>query len=138
MRLFAAVLALLLIAPGCYTATVVTGRPMGSTVVQRPFAMGFIYGLIPPPEVNVAQECPQGVAMVRTQMSFVNGLVSALTGGILTPWTIMVTCASGTASLPSSAVEVAASASTADIQAAFAEAAEQAVETEAPVFVAFK
>ncbi len=40
-----------------------------------------------------ASRCPNGVARVETQQSFVNGLVAWITFFIYTPMTIMVTCA---------------------------------------------
>lgn len=138
MRYILALLIALVALPGCYHATVMTGRTPGTTVVDKPFALGFIYGIVPPPTVNVAQECPQGVAMVETEQSIVNALVSIITAGIVTPMHIKVTCASGSASLEQPAVEVAAGATTADIQTAFADAAELAVEGGEPVLVAFK
>src|SRR5690606_15740127 len=51
-------------------------------------------GLIPPPAVNTASTCPNGVAKVETQHSFLNSLVGMITFGIVTPIQITVTCAS--------------------------------------------
>lgn len=79
---------------GCYHATIETGLPSGQEKISQPWAMSFIYGLIPPPTVQVASRCPNGVAKVETQLSFLNGLVSAITFGIVTPMQIDVTCAS--------------------------------------------
>jgi hypothetical protein len=78
---------------GCYHAVIETGRPAGSTVVSKPWAMSFVFGLIPPPVENVAQACPNGVSKVETQHSFLNGLVAAVTFSIITPMQIDVTCA---------------------------------------------
>ncbi len=78
---------------GCYHAQIETGRPAGSTVISKPWAMSFVYGLIPPPVENVAQQCTNGVSKVETQHSFLNGLVAAVTFGIVTPIQIDVTCA---------------------------------------------
>ncbi|MEM6326140.1 MAG: hypothetical protein AAF791_03395 [Bacteroidota bacterium] len=135
-------LAVLLVAPGCYHATVVTGKTPSATVVEQPFALGFVYGIIPPPTLKVAEDCPYGVAKVETQQTVVNGLVSVLTGGLITPWNIKVTCAAaGSASaVPADGAEVtvADTAETADVQAAFSEAADAAVETGDPVYVRFQ
>jgi hypothetical protein len=87
-----AVLALFALA-GCYHAVIETGRPAGSTVITKPWAMSFVYGLVPPPVENVAQQCTNGVSKVETQHSFLNGLVAILSGGIVTPMQIDVTCA---------------------------------------------
>ena len=45
--------------------------------------------------METASRCPNGVARVETQLSFVNQLVSFLTLGIFTPMSIKVTCAAG-------------------------------------------
>jgi hypothetical protein len=55
--------------------------------------MSFVYGLVPPPVENVAQQCTNGVSRVETQHSFLNGLVAALSAGIVTPLQIDVICA---------------------------------------------
>ena len=78
----------------CYHAVIETGRPASSEVIDQPWAMSFVYGLVPPPAVNTASRCPNGVAKVETQHSFLNGLVAAVTFGIVTPIQITVTCAS--------------------------------------------
>lgn len=78
---------------GCFHAIIETGRPAGSTVVHKPWAMSYIYGLVPPPVENVTQQCTNGVSKVETQHSFLNGLVQFLTFGIVTPIDIKVTCA---------------------------------------------
>jgi hypothetical protein len=45
----------------------------------------------------VTRDCPSGIATVETKLTFMNGLVGALTLGIFTPRDVTVTCASGTA-----------------------------------------
>ena len=50
---------------------------------------------MPPPELTVSEQCPNGMAKVETRQSFLNGLVSALTYSIYTPVETKVTCASG-------------------------------------------
>jgi hypothetical protein len=82
-----------LVLVGCYHAVIETGRPAGSTVITKPWAMSFAWGLIPPPLENVSQQCTNGVSKVETQHSFMNGLVAAVTFGIVTPIQIDVTCA---------------------------------------------
>jgi hypothetical protein len=78
---------------GCYHATVETGASPSPEVIYKSFASGWIYGLVPPSTVATAARCPNGVAKVETQLSFVNQLVSFLTLGIYTPMQITVTCA---------------------------------------------
>jgi len=94
--LAAAAAALLL--SGCYHVTVITGAPEGPTVTDKPWQNSFVYGLVPPPELAMREACPQGVAKVETEISFLNGLVSAITWNIYTPLHARVTCASGPAS----------------------------------------
>jgi hypothetical protein len=80
-------------------AVIETGRPAGNQTIEIPWAHSFIHGLVPPAAVNSATTCPSGVARVVTQHSFLNGLAAALTWGLYTPLHIIVTCASGAASL---------------------------------------
>lgn len=87
---FTAAAAILL--AGCYHVTVVTGVPAGNTVVDKPWQMSFVYGLVPPPELNVSAECAQGVATVETERTFVNGLVGVLSGNLVTPLHARITC----------------------------------------------
>jgi hypothetical protein len=135
LRLAALALAAI-VSTGCYHAVIETGRPAGTTVVSRPWTPTFIFGLVAAPEINVAAQCPRGIARVDTQMSFVNGLASFITLGIYTPRTVTVTCASGTASLPGRVIEV-ASTDQAARGAALDAAARLSNETGAPVFVKF-
>lgn len=90
-----AVLGLVLALAGCYHVTVETGKPASNTVINDPWAMAFVGGLIPPDVVNVSSQCRNGVSRVESQLSFLNMLVSGITGSIITPMTITVTCAAG-------------------------------------------
>ena len=109
---------------GCYHATVETGLPAGTETVEKGFAAGWIYGLVPPSTVSTAGRCRTGVAKVETQLSFVNMLVGDLTLGIFTPMSIKVTCAAAHAQIGStSQLAVRAEASPAVMQAVFASAA---------------
>jgi hypothetical protein len=78
---------------GCYHATVETGATPSPEVIDKSFASGWIYGLVPPSTISTAAKCPNGPAKVETKLSFVNQLVSFLTLGIYTPMQITVTCA---------------------------------------------
>jgi hypothetical protein len=91
MRKLAPLFAALLLA-GCYHVTVVTSAAPPGTHVNREWQNSFVYGLVPPPEMNVKDQCPQGVTKVETERSFLNGLVSALTWSIYTPMHTEVTC----------------------------------------------
>ena len=72
----------------CYHVTVVSGQAPSQTVVSKPWHLGFVYGLVFPNDLDVRAECPNGIAKVETQMSVPNWRVSAITFGILTPWTV--------------------------------------------------
>jgi Bor protein len=78
---------------GCYHATIETGAKPSTQTVEKKWASGWIYGLVPPSTVSTTQKCTKGVAKVSTQLSFPNQLVSFLTWGIYTPMEIVVTCA---------------------------------------------
>lgn len=91
MRKLAPMFAALLLA-GCYHVTVVTSAAPPGTHVNREWQNSFVYGLVPPPELNVKDQCPKGVTKVETERSFLNGLVSALTWSIYTPMHTEVTC----------------------------------------------
>ena len=93
MRRLAPLFAALLLA-GCYHVTVVTSAAPPGTHVNKEWQNSFVYGLVPPQELNVKDQCPQGVTKVETERSFLNGLVSALTWSIYTPLHVEVTCSS--------------------------------------------
>jgi len=81
---------------GCYRVTVVTGAPPAPTAeIQRLWQHSFVYGIVPPPEIDASAQCPQGIATVVTERSFLNGLVSILTWSLYTPMQATVTCATG-------------------------------------------
>ena len=86
---------------GCYHATIDTGLTPSTVTIEKPWANGWILGLVPPSPVETARKCPNGVAKIDTQLSFLNQLVDFLTLGIYTPMDIRVTCAQArSASLP--------------------------------------
>jgi hypothetical protein len=80
-------------ASGCYHAVVETGRPQTGAMVERKWAHSFLYGLVPPSPIETASTCPNGVAKVETQLSFLNQIANILTFGIYSPMTIQVWCA---------------------------------------------
>ena len=132
MRAFLSILILVGVS-GCYHATVTTGLEPSARVIEEPFAIGWIYGLVPPETVEAADECDNGVAMVETELSFVNQLVSAITFGIFTPMHIKVTCAAGSA-MGAADVQVGDD----EIQNAFEHAADLAIQEQRPVTVAMR
>ncbi len=89
----AAVLVVIAVVGGCYNARIETGLTPSQEVIKQGWAPSWIYGAVSPPTVEVASQCPNGVAQVHTYHSFLNLLVGGLTFGIFTPITINVTCA---------------------------------------------
>lgn len=77
----------------CYHARIETELSPSAKVVNKPFASSWIFGLVPPSTVKSAMECENGVAVVETELSFVNQLVGLVTFGIYTPMHIKITCA---------------------------------------------
>jgi hypothetical protein len=108
---------------GCFHQIVQTGRTPGTTVVERPWTATWLWGLVPANDISVVSQCPNGVATVETQQSFLNGLVGGLTLGIYTPQEVRVTCASGGAALPGTHhIDVGPGSSVTDRMAAIEEA----------------
>jgi len=134
-RLSLVVSALLLSA--CFHQIVQTGRTPGTTVVERPWTATWLWGLVPAEEISVVSQCPNGVATIETQQSFLNGLVGGLTLGIYTPQEVRVTCASGGASLPGRHIDVAHDAPVSDRVTAIRQAIALAVETHETVQVRY-
>lgn len=119
---------------GCYHAVIQTGRPESSDVISIKWANGFIFGLVPPPVVETASRCTNGVAKVETQHSFLNLLAQAVTFSLYTPMQIDVTCAArGTASAdPVIKVQPGRS-----VEQALTEAVRVSDEKNAPAYVQF-
>jgi len=124
---------------GCYHAVVDTGRPADTKVVDKPWVSTFVFGLVPAQVINVAAECPRGIAKVETQQTFVNGLVGVVTLGIYTPQSARITCAAArTAAAADTSPMVTAADSSLDARrAAVNAAAEQAAATQSAVLVRF-
>ena len=141
MRRASMLVATLILAAGCYHATIETGLTPSTEVVSKPWAHGFIYGLVPPSTVETASKCKNGVAKVETQMSFLNGLVALITWEIYTPLQIDVTCASSSKMPADGSADAAAIHARGDspeaASMALNEAAEAALRTGKPAYVAF-
>jgi hypothetical protein len=105
-------------------------------MITKAWASGWIAGLIPPSTVSTAAQCPNGVARVETQLSFVNMLVSALTFNIYSPMNIKVACASG-GSARAPDIRVPPGAEQDEVIELMAEAADRAVALRRPIIVQF-
>lgn len=139
---FLSLIFVLMLSVSCYHARIETGLTPSTQVVEKTFAASWIYGLVPPNTLAVAKDCDKGVAIVETELSFVNQLVGALTLGIYTPMHIKVTCAAGAnmGALESNAENVIVShtASEQEMLDAFTLAADRAVASKQRVYVSFK
>jgi hypothetical protein len=124
----------LVLATGCYHATIDTGRTPSPQVVENKWAHSFIFGLVPPNVVSTAQQCPNGVAKVETQHSFLNGLVAFLTWSLYTPIEIKATCAAAGGRDDANLPVVKAGA---DKAAAMQDAVKLSIQKDTPVLVKF-
>ena len=81
---------------GCYSAQVTTDKQPSGQVIEKGWATGFVAGLATPgAKIDAAQQCPNGVAMVETEVSFLNQLATAVTLNLYSPMSVTVTCAAG-------------------------------------------
>jgi len=131
---------LLVAALACYHATVTTGLAPSSVVVEKSWASGWLWGLVPPSAVQTATQCQHGAAKVETQHSFLNMLVGGLTGGIYSPMSIKVTCAqAGRASISPAAptIDVGANATPEQIRNAISRATNLSLRTGEPVYLEY-
>jgi hypothetical protein len=120
----------------CYHATINTGRAESSTIVEKQWAKGWVFGLVPPDPLDVSKECAGGVAKVETQHTFLNMLVQFLTIDIFTPMDIKVTCA-GAGMAPKTSMIVPSDNTPAAEREALTQAVKQADQSGEPVFVRF-
>ena len=135
-KLLAVAVACLLSA--CFHQVVQTGRTPGTTVIEKPWTATWVFGLVAANEISTAAQCPNGVATVETQQSFLNGLVAGLTIGIYTPQEVKITCASGSAMIPGAhEIDVAHDSPVADRVAAIQEAIAVASRTHESVVVRY-
>ena len=85
--------------PGCYTTTVSSGKPAAKANIEydEKWHSGVVVGIaeLSGPH-NLEKICPHGWSEIKTETSFVNGFVDAVTSGIYNPQTITVRCAQPT------------------------------------------
>ena len=97
--------------------------------------------MVPPKTVETASRCPNGVAKVETQVSFLNALVALITSFIYTPMTIVVTCAGPDTPMDEadqSVVSITFNANIEEKQHAFHDAAMLAARRGGPVLLKFE
>jgi hypothetical protein len=87
---------LILAAAGCYerTITVGAGAPQGPVVFDH-WENFWLAGLVGHMRYDLDEICPSGHATIEVYESFLNGLVTGLTGGIYTPTTMKIRCRTG-------------------------------------------
>ncbi len=82
----------------CYSTTITSGKPAAPAGIEydEKWHHGLVWGIA---EVsgpyNLQEVCPEGWSEIKTETSFLNGLVEMVTGGIYSPQTITVRCAAG-------------------------------------------
>ncbi|SHK50762.1 Bor/Iss family lipoprotein [Rhodothermus profundi] len=86
-------LAIFLVLSGCYHTRIITGQPESDVVYHKKWVSGFVNGLVIPDWIDVSEVCPNGIARVETRLSFMNIVVTMLTGGIYSPMEVFVACA---------------------------------------------
>ncbi|WP_353268803.1 Bor family protein [Gemmatimonas sp.] len=128
-----AVAASALLLSGCYHAVIDTGRAPNGTTVERAWAHGFLWGLVPPSVTETAQKCPGGVAKVETKHSFLNGLAGVVTYGLYAPMTIIASCTGAKSTADATVINAAPGKAAEAIQ----QAAEISKARSVPVFVQF-
>ena len=134
----AALLAAVTSLSACYHATIETGLTPSTQVLEQSFASSWIYGLVPPKTVETTNRCPDGVAKVETQHTFVNQLVGFLTLGIYTPMHIRVTCAQASGATTGAMLTIPASPESDEVRGVFRDAADLAAREQTVVLVRFE
>ena len=87
---------LLLTLTACYEHTITTGAgaPHGPVVYDH-WENFWLGGLIGEAEYDIQEICPSGDATIEAYQSFLNGLVTGLTGGLYSPTTVKIRCRTG-------------------------------------------
>jgi hypothetical protein len=85
-------------ASGCFTSIVKSGAPAAAASIEydEKWHSGLIFGLVElSGPYDLSRICPNGWAEIKTETSFVNGLVQWITFNIYNPQTVSVRCAAG-------------------------------------------
>jgi hypothetical protein len=135
---FFTLVALAATSTACYNATVDTGLAPSGTTVENAWAHSFIAGLVPPSTVETAERCPNGVARVQTQLSFLNMVANAVTFGIYSPMTIRVSCAAGGVGSTNETLIIPVAAEREAVIQTFADAVQKSRASGEAVFVQFE
>lgn len=79
---------------GCYKVNYKTGLPPGGAT-HKTKVSHFLWGAAGGGDTQIGAMCPDGVASVNEQKSFVDQLISGLTGFLYSPTSVVVECAKG-------------------------------------------
>jgi len=85
-----------LVASGCYTTTVSSGKPAAEAPLEadQHWHLGFLGGTEEASgPYDLDKICPNGWSEIRTETSFANGLVEFMSMHIYSPQTVDVKCA---------------------------------------------
>jgi hypothetical protein len=85
-------------ATACFSTVVKSGAPPAAAAIEydEKWHSGLIFGLAElSGPYDLSRICPNGWAEIRTETSFVNGLVQLVTWNIYNPQTVTVRCAAG-------------------------------------------
>ena len=81
---------------GCYTTTLQSGLPAAPPTVEYDdkWHSGLVLGIAElSGPYDLQKICPNGWAQIKTETSFVNGVVELVTSGIYSPQTVTIQCA---------------------------------------------
>ncbi|HWA73933.1 MAG TPA: Bor family protein [Polyangiaceae bacterium] len=95
-RFTIASIALSAVLQGCYTTTIRSGKPAEQPSVEydEKWHHGLVWGIAElSGPYDLQRICPNGWSVIKTETSFVNGVVEAVTSGIYSPQTVTVQCA---------------------------------------------
>jgi hypothetical protein len=87
--------ALIASSSACYTTVLRSGKPANAPRIEndRRWHHGVIWGIAElSGPYNLKQICPNGWGEVKTETSFVNGLLNYLTSGIYAPQSVTIRC----------------------------------------------
>jgi hypothetical protein len=95
-----------LLLSGCYTTTVASGKPAAPAGIEydEKWHSGVAWGIAElSGPYDLEQVCPNGWSEIKTETSFLNGFVDAVTRGIYSPQSVTVRCAVAVPKVPPSA-----------------------------------
>jgi hypothetical protein len=84
-----------LLTTGCYTTTLKSGLPAGPPTVEydSKWHSGVVLGIAElSGPYDLQKACPNGWAEIKTETSFVNGVVELVTSGIYNPQSVTIQC----------------------------------------------